>query len=145
MDMPQLAAGPYAALARLEERIELDPTIRELVKLRASIINGCAFCIDMHWTDARAHGESELRLAQIAAWGESPYFDARERAALALCDAVTLVAATHVPDDVWREAEQHFEPGELAHLVMQITAINAWNRIAISSRSLPASYADADS
>jgi AhpD family alkylhydroperoxidase len=145
LDISQLAGGPYAALARLEERIELDQTLRELVKLRASFINGCAFCIDMHWADARAQGESELRLAQIAAWEESPYFDERERAALALCDAVTLVAATHVPDDVWSEAERHFEPEELAHLVMQITAINAWNRIAISSRSLPASYAQEDS
>jgi AhpD family alkylhydroperoxidase len=137
-------AGAYAAMARVEERIDLDPTLRELIKLRASIINGCAFCLDMHWTDARAHGESELRLAQLPAYDESPYFDEREKAALALCDAVTLVSETHVPDAVWAEAERHFSPEELANLVLAIAAINFWNRVAISSRSLPASFAAGD-
>ena len=136
-------ARPHlAAMIRLEERITLAPPLRHLVKLRASLVNGCAFCIDMHWAEARAAGEPEERLAQLGAWAESPYYaDARERAALALTDAMTLVAATHVPDDVWAEAARHFDAGELADLVFAIGAINLWNRIEIATRALPASYA----
>jgi AhpD family alkylhydroperoxidase len=109
IDIRRHAGAVYAAMTRLEERIQLDPALRALVKIRASQINGCAFCIDMHWTDARAGGESELRLSQLAAWRESPFFDERERAALALAEAVTHVSATHVPDDVWDEAARHFD------------------------------------
>jgi AhpD family alkylhydroperoxidase len=127
-------------MVRVERRIELDPTIRALVKLRASFINGCAFCVDMHWADARAHGESEVRLAQVGAWHESPFFTRRERAALALTDAVTHVGETHVPDDVWGDAASNFEEDELAHLVFQIGAINLWNRVVVSARTVPASY-----
>jgi AhpD family alkylhydroperoxidase len=144
IDMQHHAGAPYAAMVRLEERIDLDPRLRHLVKVRASQINGCAFCIDMHWAQARADGESEERLAQLAAWHESPFYDDRERAALALADAVTNVADTHVPDDVWAEAEAHFPPGELAHLVVAIAAINFWNRVSIASRKAPASYENAD-
>ncbi|MDO8185537.1 carboxymuconolactone decarboxylase family protein [Conexibacter sp. JD483] len=140
IDLFSSAAAPMAAMVRLEERIELDATIRELVKLRASIVNGCAFCIDMHWTEARRAGESELRLAQVASWDESPYFDARERAALALTDAITAVGETRVPDPVWEAAAEQFEQAELANLVVQIAAINFWNRAAIAARSLPASW-----
>ncbi len=140
IDLFSAAGAPMAAMVRLEERIELDHTVRELVKLRASIVNGCSFCIDMHWTDARAAGESEQRLAQVAAWDESPYFDARERAALALTDAITAVGETRVPDDVWAAAAEQFDEAELANLVVQIAAINFWNRTAISARSLPASW-----
>jgi AhpD family alkylhydroperoxidase len=127
-------------MIRVEERIKLDPTVRKLVEVRASQINGCALCIDMHWAEARAAGESEQRLAQLDAWQESPYFDGRERAALGLTEAVTHVSETHVPDEVWAEAEAHFEPDELAHLLFQIAAINLWNRIAISTRALPPSW-----
>jgi AhpD family alkylhydroperoxidase len=141
IDLASQAGAPYAGMIRVEERIKLDPTVRKLVELRASQINGCAFCIDMHWVGARAAGESEQRLAQLAAWQESPYFDERERAALALTEAVTHVSETHVPDDVWAESEAHFEADELAHLLFQIAAINLWNRLAISARALPASYA----
>lgn len=140
IDLFSAAPAPIAAMVRLEERIELAHTIRELVKLRASIVNGCSFCIDMHWTDARRAGESEQRLAQVAAWDESPYFDARERAALALTDAVTAVGETRVPDDVWEAAAEQFDEAELANLVIQIAAINFWNRTAIAARSLPASW-----
>lgn len=140
IDLVQHAGGCYAAMARLEERIELDATVRELVKLRASQLNGCAFCLDMHWTEAREQGESEQRLAQISAWGESPYFSPRERAALALTDAITLVSETHVPDDVWEQAAQQFDEPELANLVVAIAAINFWNRLAVTSRALPASW-----
>jgi AhpD family alkylhydroperoxidase len=94
MDLARLAGAPVDAMVKLEERIDLDPGLRELVRLRASLINGCAFCIDMHWTALRSDGESEVRLAQLAAWEESPFFDERERAALALTDAVTRVSAT---------------------------------------------------
>jgi AhpD family alkylhydroperoxidase len=113
-----------------------------LVKLRASQINGCAYCLDMHWPHARAQGESELRLSQLAAWRESPYFDDRERAALALTEAVTHVSSTHAPDDVWEEAARHFDADELAHLLFAIAAINVWNRVAVSARSVPASYGE---
>jgi AhpD family alkylhydroperoxidase len=138
---PSRHAGPVVgAMVRVEERIQLDPTVRHLVKIRASQINGCAYCIDMHWADARAAGESEQRLAQLAAWEESPYFDERERAALALTESVTHVSETHVPDDVWDRAEAHFETGELANLLLAIAAINFWNRLAVSTRAVPASY-----
>lgn len=140
IDLPRHAGALYAALVGVERRIELDPTLRLLVKLRASQINGCAYCIDMHWTEARAHGETEHRLAQLDAWSESPYFDARERAALALTEAVTNVSSTHVPDEAWSEAEVRFGPDELANLLFAIATIDPWNRIAIASRAQPASF-----
>jgi AhpD family alkylhydroperoxidase len=143
LDLASHAGAPYAAMIRLEARIELDSDLRELIKVRASQINGCAFCIDMHWTTARAGGESEQRLAQLSAWRESPYYDERERAALALTEAVTHVSETQVPDDVWAEAEAHFTPDELAHLLFAIGAINLWNRVLVSTRAVPASYAQA--
>jgi AhpD family alkylhydroperoxidase len=134
-------AGPAAAaLARVEERIALDPVLRELIKLRASQVNACAFCLDMHWTDARAAGERDVRLAQLSAHAESPWFDAREKAVLALTDAVTLVAETHVPDDVWAAAAGQLDEDELANVLMQIAAINAWNRLAVATRMTPASW-----
>jgi AhpD family alkylhydroperoxidase len=140
LDMTKHAGAPYAAMARVEERIQLDPTIRHLVKLRASQLNGCAFCLDMHYNDARADGESELRMQQVAGWRDSPAFDDRERAALELTESVTLLAETHGPDDVWARAEEHFGADELAHLVVQIAAINFWNRTSVSSRAVPASF-----
>jgi AhpD family alkylhydroperoxidase len=143
IDIARLAGAPVAAMVQLEERIDLDSRLSELVKLRASQINGCAFCIDMHWAALRRDGESEVRLAQVAAWEESPYFDERERAALALTEAVTHVSATHVPDAVWARAEAHFPPEELSHLLIAIAAINLWNRLAVSTRAVPASYAEA--
>jgi AhpD family alkylhydroperoxidase len=143
IDLASLAGAPAAAMVKLEERIDLDPGLRELVRLRASLINGCAFCIDMHWTALRREGESDVRLAQLAAWEESPFFDERERAAFALTDAVTLVSDTRVPDAVWARAEAQFSPEELAHLLFQIAAINLWNRVAVSIRGVPASFAEA--
>ena len=113
LDLVHLIGGPIAAMARVEERIDLEPRLRHLVKLRASQINGCAYCIDMHRTEALADGDTDLRLAQLPAWRDSPAFDDRERAALALTEAVTLVAETHVPDDVWDEAARHFDAQEL--------------------------------
>jgi AhpD family alkylhydroperoxidase len=131
----ETAGRAYAAMLRLEQSIELDKHLRELVKLRASQINGCAYCIDMHWRDARASGESEARLYSLSAWREAPFYTARERAALALTEAVTLVTQGHVPDAVWEEASAHFPPDELTQLLFAIVAINAWNRLAISTRT----------
>src|SRR5690348_17401264 len=123
----------FEAMLGLEQAVrgsDLDPVLLELVKLRASQINKCAYCLDMHTKDARARGESEQRLHLLAAWREVPLYTARERAALALTEAVTLVADTHVPDDVWERASKVFTEEELAGLLMAIVVINGWNRIA---------------
>jgi AhpD family alkylhydroperoxidase len=140
MNLADHVGGPLAAMARVEERITFDARLRHLVKLRASQLNGCAFCLDMHHTEARADGESEARLAQLPAWAESPFFDDRERAALALTEAVTLLSETHVPDAVWEEAAAHFAPDELANLLFAIAAINTWNRLMVATRAFPASW-----
>jgi AhpD family alkylhydroperoxidase len=129
----------YRALVALGNQIELSPRLRELVNLRVSVINGCAYCIDLHTRNARRAGESEQRLYAIAAWHEAPFFDEKERAALALADAVTLIKDEHVPREVWDEASAQFEPDELAQLVWAITVINAWNRVAITTRMMPGS------
>ena len=123
------------AMVELERQITVEPVVRELVKLRASILNGCAYCIDMHSKVARKAGESEQRLYAVAAWQDAPFFSERERAALALTDAVTLVAQTHVPTEVYAEAARYFDSKELAHLLWQIAAINVWNRVAITART----------
>ena len=114
----------------------LDPKIIELVKVRASQINGCAFCLNMHVVEAREAGETDARLHVLAAWHESPYFTQRERAALAWTEALTLVADCHVPDEVFAEASAEFDEAELAQLTSAIVTINAWNRIAVAYRFL---------
>jgi AhpD family alkylhydroperoxidase len=134
------APGPYAALVAFDDAVELDASLRDLVSLRASILNGCAYCVDMHTKDARKRGESEQRLYAVAAWHEAPFFDERERAALALADAVTLIGDGHVPRTVWDEAAAQFAADELAQLLWAIVAINAWNRIAIATRMEPGKY-----
>jgi AhpD family alkylhydroperoxidase len=134
MQLLEQAPKPAAAMYRLEASIDLDRPLRDLVKVRASQINGCAFCIDMHWKDARAAGETEERLYALDAWRESPFYSDRERAALELCEAMTLVTVGHVPDEVWDRARSAFEEGELAQLVFTVTAINAWNRLMITTR-----------
>jgi AhpD family alkylhydroperoxidase len=132
------------AMVALERAIQLEPVLRELVRLRASILNGCAYCIDMHTRKARSAGESEQRLYAVAAWHEAPFFNERERAALALTDAVTLIAETHVPAHVYEEAAVHFDNEELASLIWQIAAINAWNRIAVATRARFGDYRPAE-
>jgi AhpD family alkylhydroperoxidase len=127
----------YAAMAHFEHSITLDHQLRELVKLRASVLNGCSYCVDMHTTDARNAGETDRRLASVAAWHHAPFFTARERAALALTDAMTNFAPEGVPDDVWDGAKANIDPEELGQLVMAITAINAWNRLAITMLTTP--------
>ncbi|GLZ80155.1 alkyl hydroperoxide reductase AhpD [Actinorhabdospora filicis] len=109
----------------------------ELVKLRASQINGCAFCLDMHARDAREHGESEVRLWTLAGWREAPYYTPAERAALALTEAMTLLDAHGVPDEIWDEAAAHFEEAQLAALVVGIVQINTWNRVNVALRVPP--------
>jgi AhpD family alkylhydroperoxidase len=128
------------AMVALEQEIELDPVVRELVKLRASILNGCAYCIDMHTKRARKAGESEQRLYALAAWRDAPFFTERERAALALTDAVTFIAERHVPVEVYEEAARHFDSEELAYLIWQIATINVWNRVAIATRTPVGTY-----
>ncbi|HEY7149428.1 MAG TPA: carboxymuconolactone decarboxylase family protein [Gaiellaceae bacterium] len=142
MDIGRATPPVYRALVTLGRQVELNPRLRELVNLRASLVNGCAYCIDMHTRAAREAGETEQRLDAVAAWHEGPFFDPKERAALALTDAVTLIAEQHVPRDVWDEARTHFAPDELAQLIWAITVINAWNRIAITTRMQPASRSD---
>ena len=114
----------------------LEHSLIELVKTRASQINGCAFCIHMHTKDARAHGETEERLYLLDAWRESPLYTDRERAALAWTEALTLISETHAPDDVYEELRKHFNDAETANLTTLIGVINTWNRIAIGFRYL---------
>lgn len=133
----------YETMLALEgylDRCGLERSLIELVKLRASQINGCAYCIDMHTKDARAAGESEQRLYLLDAWRESPFYSSRERAALAWTESVTRVAETHVPDEVYDEARRHFSEKELVDLNWVVVAINAWNRLAIPFRTPPGIY-----
>jgi AhpD family alkylhydroperoxidase len=140
LNVRSAAPAVSRAMVALEQEIELEPVVRELVKLRASILNGCAYCIDMHTKRARKAGESEQRLYALAAWHDAPFYTERERAALALTDAVTLVAKTHVPIEVFEEADRHFDSDELAHLIWQIAAINVWNRVATATRTPVGTY-----
>jgi len=131
------APEAYKAMMGLETYVQksgLPPSLLDLIKTRASQINGCSYCVHMHTAEARAHGESEERLYLLSAWHESPLYTDRERAALAWTEAVTRVADTHVPDDVYDEARRHFSEAELVNLTVAIGAINAWNRLAISFR-----------
>jgi len=134
------ASRAMYALQKYTDECGLEHSLLELVKTRASQINGCAYCIDMHTKDARARGESEQRLYALSAWHETPFFTDRERAALAWTEAVTRISETHVPDEVFAEARQHFTEVELVNLTMAVIAINGWNRLAISFREVAGSY-----
>ncbi len=143
--MNYASASPTAlqAMLKLESfalNSGIEPGLRELIKLRASLINGCAYCVDMHWKDARAAGETEQRLYGVATWQEAPYFTERERAALAWTDALTRVADTHAPDDVYEHVRQQFDEESLMNLTVLICTINAWNRIAIGFRTEAGGY-----
>ena len=119
----------------------IDPLLRELIRVRASQLNGCAYCIDMHTKDARAAGEAEHRLYALPAWRETPFFTERERAALAFTEDVTLLAGEHVPAAAYDAVAAQFEPGEVAALLALIVTINAWNAIGVATRAwLPGSY-----
>jgi AhpD family alkylhydroperoxidase len=131
---------PLFALGAQIEASGLEHSLLELVKMRASQINGCAYCIDMHTKDARAAGETEQRLYLLDAWREAPLYTERERAALAWTEAVTLVADGHVPDDAYEEASNNFTEDELVSLTLAIVAVNSWNRLNIAFRMEAGSY-----
>jgi AhpD family alkylhydroperoxidase len=138
--MDRAMKGLYA-LGMAAERSGLERSLQELVKIRASQINGCAMCLDMHTKDARARGESEQRLYLVPAWRESPnIFSARERAALAWTEAVTLVADSHVPDAVYEQVRQEFSDDEMVNLTLLVAAINAYNRLNVALRTVPGWY-----
>jgi AhpD family alkylhydroperoxidase len=143
LDYARLAPESHRAMLALNKSVEncgLEHPLLELVKIRASQLNGCAYCLDMHTIDARAGGESEQRLHVLSAWHEAPFYSERERAALAWTEAVTLVGESHVPDEVFAEARRHFSEEELVKLTWAIVVINGWNRLAVAFRSEPGQY-----
>lgn len=143
IDYTKVAPGALQAMYRLEKYLaqsSIEAPLRDLVKLRASQINGCAYCVDMHWKDARAAGETEQRLYGLVAWREAPYYSERERAALEWTESLTLIADNHVPDKLYEETRRQFSEQELADLTLAVVTINAWNRIAISFRAEPGRY-----
>ena len=143
IDYRKHAPEALKAMLTLESYLSqcgLEHALLHMLKLRASQINGCAYCIDMHWKDARAAGESEQRLYGLNAWEESPYYTDRERAALAWTESLTLVSSSHVPDQVFAQLQKHFSEKEIVDLTYAITTINVWNRMAISFRAVPGRY-----
>ena len=139
-DVSAAMGSLHAAAVSAAQDAKIEPEILELIRIRASQINGCAFCIDMHTKDARAAGETEQRLYALNAWRETPFYTARERAALALTEAVTLVHDGRVPDPVYAEAAGVFDETQVAALIWAATVINAYNRIAIATRMTPGGY-----
>ncbi len=148
LDFDAHAAGFSRAMTHLDhaatkelDKVEFDPRLRELVRIRASQLNGCAYCVDMHTKDARAIGETEQRIYALPVWRETPFFTDRERAALAFTEEITLLAQTHVPDAAYQQAAAEFSAAELAALISLIVTINAWNAISVSTRAwVPGSY-----
>lgn len=143
LDWAKLAPEAYKAMIRLDTvaKLGVEPTLLNLVKIRASQLNHCAFCLDMHSKDALAAGESAERIIQLDAWNESKHFyTSRELAAIALTEAITVLTDGFVPDEVFAKATNEFDDTELAHLIAAITAINAWNRFGVSTRMVPGHY-----
>lgn len=141
LDFYKSSPEAIKAMMGLEHRVAksgLEKSLVDLVRLRASQINGCAYCVDMHSTDARKAGENERRLATLSVWREAPFFTDRERAALEWTESLTLIADNHVPDSVWEAVTPHFSEEELTDLTLLVVAINGWNRFAIAFRALPA-------
>jgi AhpD family alkylhydroperoxidase len=141
LDFYKVNPDAMKALAAQEQRIAksgLEKPLVELVRLRASQINGCAYCMDVHNSDALKAGEQARRLATLSVWRETPFFNDRERAALAWTEALTQVADTHVPDTLWEHIRPHFTPEEVVDLTLLVATINTWNRFAIAFRKLPA-------
>ena len=142
-DLVKVEPAAYHAMMGVENYVRasgIDKTLLELIKTRASQINGCAFCIDMHTKDARHAGETEQRLYALSAWEETPFFTPHERAALTLTEAVTLINNHGVPDAIYEEVSRHFSPEQIAKLLMAIVVINSWNRLSIATRVIPGSY-----
>ncbi len=143
VDYKKVGHGILEAMMGLERYLHqcgLEAGLLDLIKLRASQLNGCAYCIDMHWKDARARGESEQRLYGLDAWEESPYYTDRERAALAWTEAVTMVREGHVSDAVFEQVRQQFDDKGLADLTFAVCTINSWNRLNIAVRTVPGTY-----
>jgi AhpD family alkylhydroperoxidase len=143
INFKRVVPAAYRAMLALESYVHhsgLEASLLELVKMRASQINGCAFCLDMHSKDARAAGETEQRLYLLNAWREAPFYSERERAALAWTEALTLVSETHAPDDIYEAARQQFSEEELVNLTMAVVAINGWNRLEVGFRGVAGSY-----
>ena len=143
LNYAKAAPGIFDAMEGLEKYLEqsgLEKSLLFLIQLRASQINGCAYCLDMHWKDLIASGENEQRLYSLDAWRECPYYSDRERAALAWTEAVTLITQGHMPDAVYEEARSHFSAKELSDLTLAVAAINAWNRLSIAARVVPGGY-----
>jgi len=143
LDYSKLAPKAVEAMYAVKRYVRnsgLEPRLLELVKLRASHINGCAYCVDMHTKDARAHGETEQRLYAVAVWKEAPFFTERERAALAWAEAVTLVSRDRAPDEILENARREFGEKQLIDLSMAVIAIDGWNRLAVSFRALAGTY-----
>src|SRR5262245_30030227 len=139
----KIAGDGVRAMLGLEKYLHscgIEEGLLHLIKLRASQLNGCAYCLDMHWKDLRAIGESEQRLYSLDAWEEAPFYTDRERAALAWTEAVTRVAEGHVPDEVYETVRRHFSEKELADLTLAVATINAWNRLSIAGRTTPGTY-----
>ena len=148
IDYSKFATEAQKSMFGLEKYLAtcgLDHKLLHLLKLRASQINGCAFCIDMHSKDARTLGETEQRLYALDAWRETPFYTGKERAAFAWIEAVTLVSETHVPDDLYEEVKSHFTEKEIVDLTILAATINMWNRLAIATRAVPGAYQPARS
>lgn len=143
LDASKVSPDAYRAIMGLELYVRhsgLESSLIELIKLRASYMNGCAYCVDMHSKDARVEGETEQRIYAVPVWRETPFYSDRERAALAFTEAVTAIGQAGVPDDVYDEAKRFFSQDELVKLTMAIVTINAWNRVAITFRTEPGTY-----
>jgi AhpD family alkylhydroperoxidase len=143
IDVMHVNPGVMHAMLGLERQVRqagLESKLLDLVRMRASQINGCAYCLDMHSKDARADGETEQRLYGLDAWREAPYYSDRERAALEWTESLTLVSETHVPDDVFERVREQFSEDELVHLSLAVVAINGWNRLNIAARTVAGSY-----
>jgi AhpD family alkylhydroperoxidase len=145
MDIGALAPAAYKAMAGLDAFVRhsaLPKSLLDLIRLRASQINGCAYCVDLHSSDLKTDGESDARVFAVAAWQEGPFFTEQERAALALTESMTRLSegGDRVPDDVWAQAGKHFDETDLAALVTAIATINTWNRFGVATRMVPESY-----
>lgn len=143
LDYSKVEPKALKAMLALESYVNasgLELSLRELVKIRASQLNGCAYCLDMHTKDARAEGETEQRIYALSAWRETPFFTDRERAALEWTEAVTLIADVHISDELYESMLEHFTESEIIVLEMAIIAINGWNRLAVSFGTVPGSY-----
>jgi AhpD family alkylhydroperoxidase len=137
ISLGKAAPAVYKAIDALDESVDLDPALRELVRIRASQLNGCTYCVDYHASDARAAGESERRIWALTNWRHTPFFSERERAALALTEALTSLPANGVPDEVYAEAARHFDDRDLGNLIGAIISINAWNQVGVGTGLQP--------